>query len=132
VWKLDDPAALAAERQERLAAAAAAARTKLANLLDKKEKELDKWSKLAALPSISEALADKYSRWDEAGEAPTHDKEGAELDGKAKDKAKKEADKARKVREPLAKRLAEDPGFLGVLGEEVEALRRQLAALDTA
>lgn len=36
VWKLDDPAVLAAERAERLAAAAEAARRKLANALDKK------------------------------------------------------------------------------------------------
>lgn len=36
MWKLDDPAVLAAERAERLAAAAEAARRKLANALDKK------------------------------------------------------------------------------------------------
>lgn len=35
-WKLDDPAVLAAERAERLAAAADAARRKVANALDKK------------------------------------------------------------------------------------------------
>lgn len=35
-WKLDDPAVLAAERAERLAAAAEAARRKVANALDKK------------------------------------------------------------------------------------------------
>jgi hypothetical protein len=35
-WKLDDPVVLAAERAERLAAAADAARRKLANALDKK------------------------------------------------------------------------------------------------
>ena len=29
--------------------------------------DLDKFEKLAALPSVAEALADKYSRWD-AGE----------------------------------------------------------------
>jgi hypothetical protein len=36
IWKLDDPAVLAAERAERQAAAAEAARRKLANALDKK------------------------------------------------------------------------------------------------
>lgn len=36
IWKLDDPAVLAAERAERLAAAAEAARRKVANALDKK------------------------------------------------------------------------------------------------
>jgi hypothetical protein len=39
IWKLDDPAVLAAERAERLAAAAEAARRKLANALDKKVRE---------------------------------------------------------------------------------------------
>lgn len=36
LWKLDDPAVLAAERAERLAAAAEASRRKVSNLLDKK------------------------------------------------------------------------------------------------
>jgi hypothetical protein len=36
IWKLDDPAVLAAEHAERQAAAAEAARRKLANALDKK------------------------------------------------------------------------------------------------
>jgi hypothetical protein len=36
VWKLDDPAVLAAERAERQAAAAEAARRKVSNALDKK------------------------------------------------------------------------------------------------
>jgi hypothetical protein len=41
-------------------------------------------------------------------------------------------EKARKVREPLVKKLAEDPGFLTKLREEVEALTQQLAALGGA
>ena len=77
---------LAAEREERRAAAAEAARKKLQNLVDKKEKELDKYSKLAALPSVREALADKYSKFDEATDEPTHDKEGAALEGKVRGK----------------------------------------------
>jgi hypothetical protein len=44
-------------------------------------KELDKLQKLAALPSEQEALSDRYSKFDEAGE-PTHDKEGQPLEGK--------------------------------------------------
>jgi hypothetical protein len=36
IWKLDDPAVLAAERAERQAAAAEAARRKVLNALDKK------------------------------------------------------------------------------------------------
>jgi hypothetical protein len=44
-------------------------------------KELEKLQKLAALPSEREALADRYSAFDEAGE-PTHDKDGQLLEGK--------------------------------------------------
>jgi hypothetical protein len=39
-WKLDDPSVLAAERAERLAAVAEAARRKVANALDKKVRQL--------------------------------------------------------------------------------------------
>jgi hypothetical protein len=50
----------------------------------------------------------------------------------AKDKAKKDLDKARKVLEPLAKKRADDPDFLAKLVAEVEALTQQLAKMDTA
>lgn len=117
-------------------------------------------------------LADKYSRFDAETGDPTHDKDGAELEGKvrsrssssgqrpavlcggaaaraarcrptpsrspatfrfphtqAKDKARKDMDKARKLREPLAKKLAEDAAFLPKLQAEVDALAAALAAL---
>jgi cysteinyl-tRNA synthetase len=47
----------------------------------------------------------------------------------ALDKARKDLEKARKVREPLNKKLAEDPQALHTLAAEVEGLRQQLAAL---
>jgi cysteinyl-tRNA synthetase len=47
----------------------------------------------------------------------------------ALDKAAKDLDKARKVREPLTKKLAEDPAALDTLAAEVTALQQQLAAL---
>ena len=50
----------------------------------------------------------------------------------AKDKAKKEVEKARKIVEPLAKKRAEDPDFLAKLTAEVEALTQQLARIDSA
>lgn len=50
----------------------------------------------------------------------------------AVDKARKDLEKALKAREPLAKKLAEDPGFLQVLQAEVEALQAQLAACSVA
>ncbi len=45
------------------------------------------------------------------------------------DKMRKDVDKARKVREPLAKKWAEAPNFLQTLSTEVEGLRQQLSAL---
>ena len=47
----------------------------------------------------------------------------------ALDKARKDMEKARKVREPLRKALAEDPATLTSLAAEVEQLQQQLAAL---
>jgi len=131
VWKLDDPAALRAEIAERAAAAAEAARKKAEGALDRKVKEKEKFEGLAALPPIEVALADKYSKFDGATGEPTHNKEGAELDAKARDKARKDYEKAKKVREPLAKALAADPNLMATLDAEIEGLRAQLAALTT-
>ena len=36
------------------------------------------------------------------------------------------------VRDPLTKKLAEDPGFMGAMQAEVEQLRQQLAGLGVA
>lgn len=47
----------------------------------------------------------------------------------AKDKVRKDYEKAAKVREPLSKKLAEDPQALNKMRSEVEDLRRQLEAL---
>jgi len=47
----------------------------------------------------------------------------------ARDKARKDVDKVRKVREPLLKKLAEDPSFLEKMQAEVAVLTAQLAAL---
>lgn len=132
VWKLDDPAALRVEQEERARAAAEAAARKVAAALEKKSKDLEKLRGLAALPTAQAALSDKYSQFDEATGEPTHDKDGAALEGKAKDKARKDWEKQVKVREPLAKRLAEDgPEALDKLAAEVQELTRQLAALGT-
>jgi hypothetical protein len=50
----------------------------------------------------------------------------------AKDKARKDIEKARKVREPLAKKLAENPSYLTSLAFEIEALKQQLLELGRA
>lgn len=53
-------------------------------------------------PAPQDALRDKYSKFDDAGN-PTHDAEGSELDDKGLKKAKKDVEKERKMRAPLTK-----------------------------
>lgn len=131
VWKKEDPAVLRAEREEKAAAAAAAVVKKVRSKADAARREVEKFEKLVALPSIPDALGDKYSRFDPATEEPTHDAAGVALEGKALDKARKDFEKAKKVRVPLDKKVAEaGPGFLDDLRKEVEALEAQLVALE--
>ena len=47
----------------------------------------------------------------------------------AKAKAKKDLEKARKVREPLTKKLAEEPAALDTLAAEMAELTKQLEAM---
>jgi len=130
VWKRDDPAALRQEAAERAAAQRAAAVKKAANLHALKARELDKFAKLAALPPVNEALADKYTRFEGEGGAPLADKDGAALEGKQLDKARKDWEKAVKLREPLAKKRAEEgDDFLARMQAEVEELAARVAAL---
>ncbi|GFH31790.1 tRNA-synt_1e domain-containing protein, partial [Haematococcus lacustris] len=132
VWKLDDPAAMRAELAERAAQVADAARKKLEGALERKTKELEKMQGLLALPPVEVALADKYSKFDSGNGEPSHDKDGNELDGKAKDKARKEFEKAKKVREPLVKKLAEEPTFFENLQSEILTLQAQLQQLTSS
>ena len=131
VWKTEDPAVLRAERDEKLAIIAAATAKKVRSKLDATRRDLDKFEKLAGLPSPQEVLKEKYSKFDEVSGEPTHDAEGAVLEGKALDKAKKEFEKQKKVRAPLEKRLADDgPDFLDALKTDVAGLEAQLASLE--
>ncbi|CAI5503452.1 unnamed protein product [Closterium sp. Naga37s-1] len=109
VVKLDDPKVLRAERDERIAKAAAEARRKLQTKLAAKVKDLDRWQSASVPPAdIFRKAVDKYSAWDDKG-VPTCDKDGKELSAKAKkavpthDKHGKElSSKAKKVRAPSA------------------------------
>lgn len=126
VWKMDDPAVLRKERDDKLAAVALAARKKLASKIDVLKREITKMETLEALPSIQDSLSSKYSTFDADG-YPTHDAEGHALEGKPLDKAKKEVDKARKVRQPFEKKLAElGPGFLDDMRQNVVDMEKQL------
>jgi cysteinyl-tRNA synthetase len=89
---------------------------------------LEKFQGIAKLPPIPVALADKYSKFGEDG-LPTADKDGNPLDDKALSKAKKDVDKAAKVRAPLEKKLQEEPQFMAKLQEEVERLTAEVAAM---
>jgi len=131
VWKTEDPAVLRAERDEKLAAIATAAAKKIRSKLDAARRDLEKFEKLAALPSPQEALKEKYSKFSEETGEPTHDAEGAVLEGRAFEKAKRDIEKQKKVRAPLEKRLAEDgPEFLDSLKADVATLEAKLAGLE--
>jgi cysteinyl-tRNA synthetase len=133
VWKNDDPAVLRAEREEKAAAAKAAAARKVKSKWEGLKRDLDKFEKLAALPSAQEALAEKYSRFDDVTGEPTHDASGSVLEGKALDKARKDLEKAKKVRAPLEKRIADDgPEFWNRMKADIAALEEQLAALEAS
>jgi cysteinyl-tRNA synthetase len=130
VWKADDPATLRAERAEKARAAAEARAKKLRARAEAARREADKFEKLAALPPPAAALADKYGAFDPGSGDPTHDAGGAPLEGKALEKGRKEAERLRRVRAPLEKKLAEEgPGFIEALRAEAEALEAQLEAL---
>lgn len=131
IWKKDDPAVLKAEAAERAAAASAAKVKKIKNALESRKRELEKFEKLAAMPLPQVVLAEKYSKFDSETGDPVADKDGNVLEGKALDKGKKDMEKAKKVRAPLEKKIAEAGGeFMGVLREEVERLAAEVAALD--
>ena len=123
VWKLEDPAVLRQEREEKQATALTAARRKIASKADALKKEIVKFTTIQELPSIEEALASKYSKFGDDG-YPTHDAEGTALEGKALDKGKKDVEKARKARLPLQKKISElGPNFL-------EGMRGTLSKLE--
>ncbi|KAG1654827.1 hypothetical protein FOA52_009108 [Chlamydomonas sp. UWO 241] len=127
VWKLDDPAVMKAEQVERARDAAEAATKKLATKLSMLEKEREKFERLMELPAPAVSLSDKY-KFDDSGE-PSHDKDGVALEGKSKDKAKKDVEKAKKALEPLAKKLSDDPDFMPKLVAEIATLQAQIAKL---
>jgi cysteinyl-tRNA synthetase len=126
IWKLDNPEILRKERDEKMAAVALVARKKIVSKIDNLNREITKMETLQALPSIQESLSAKYSKFDADG-YPTHDAEGNILEGKPLDKSKKEVDKAKKVRLPFEKKVAElGPGFLDDLRQTVVELESQL------
>lgn len=131
-WKLEDPVALAAAAAARSREAGAARLKKLQAAVRLKRAEVEKFEKLAALPSAREALGEKYKGFDEATGVPTHDKDGVPLEGKALAKAAKEWEKQRAIRVPLEKRVAEEgEGFMEALQQQLQALEAEARALES-
>lgn len=131
IWKPEDPSVLRAERREKEQAAAMAAAKKLRSKVENLERDIEKFEKLVALPTIQEALSDKYSKFDEVTGYPTHDISGTLLEGKAADKARKDVEKAKKMRAPLEKRIAQDgENFLQVMRDDAAAMKMQLVKLE--
>lgn len=132
VWKKEDPAVLRAEVEAKERAAMEAKTKKLLSALERKERDLEKLQKLAELPRVQDALRDRYSRFDDAGD-PTHDAEGKALDDKAAKKAKKDVEKERKIRAPLEKAMEKDgPDVVQRLAAEVQEIKAELSALGLA
>jgi len=130
VWKMDDPATLQAEVDAKRAAQSEALARKLKSKLDSLVRDVEKFEKLAALPSIQESLKDKYSKFDQVSGDPTHDAEGVVLQGKPLEKAKKDVEKAKKVRAPLEKRVAEEGiDFMDTMRQEIKSIQDQLSRL---
>ncbi|CAI5537262.1 unnamed protein product [Closterium sp. Naga37s-1] len=127
VVKLDDPKVLRAERDERIAKAAAEAKRKLQTKLAAKLKDLERWQSASVPPSdIFRKAVDKYSAWDDKG-VPTHDKDGKELSAKAKKGVDKELKKAEESFAKYQQKMGEYPGFLDSLSEEVARLEAELS-----
>jgi len=125
VWKRDNPTTLRMEIAEKKMAVQAAKVNKVKGAIDRKSKELEKYTALAVLPPVALALADKF-RFDEQGN-PTHDKDGNPLDDKALKNAKKVVDKELKTRMALTRVLEkEGDDYLERLAGEVKELEVQL------
>lgn len=129
VWKMDDPATLRKERDEKMAAQAAIEKKKLNNKWENLKREIEKFAKIEGLPSVKESLSAKYSKFDADG-FPTHDAEGQPLEGKAVDKAKKEVEKAKKVRLPYEKKATElGTNFLRDMKDQLHNLQAKLQSM---
>ena len=131
-WSADAPEALAAEASARVAAAAAARARKAAAAAASASRELEKLLKAEQAPPVQEALRDKFSKFDGAGN-PTHAADGKELDERARGKAAKEVEKKRKARLPYEEAVAADPDALTkARAKEVDAKEAAAEAAEVA
>jgi cysteinyl-tRNA synthetase len=123
LWKLDDPATLRREVQEKREKAAEAVAKKRANKLEKLRKEQAKW--VAAFVAPAElfktgASAGKYAEWDEATTLPTISADGTEVSKKQMKNNEKELAKHALAHKEVMEKGGEV--FLLSLSEEIAAL----------
>eukprot|EP00889_Picochlorum_renovo_P002290 jgi/Picre1/29320/NNA_004710.t1 len=103
VWKIDDPATLRKERDEKIAARPRS-RKETDNKWENLKREIEKFAKIESLPSLQESLSAKYAKFDADG-FPTHNAEGQPLEGKAIDKRRKKLKRPKKSEFRTRKRL---------------------------
>jgi len=129
VWKLDDPATLIKQRDQKRAQAKAAKLSKVQNQINARQKNLDKWTSASvSAKDTFAAQTDKYSQFDAAGK-PTHDKAGKALAKKANKVVTKTWTKLEKAHAEYLTKLGADADFLKKMQDEVATLQVQLAQL---
>jgi len=128
LWKLDDPATLRREVQEKKEKAAEAAAKKAANKLEKLRKESAKWAAAAVPPEElfkAHANAGKYSEFDE-NNLPTKLADGTEVSKKQQKNNEKEMGKHVQLRKQLEELGGDD--YMSKLCDEIAALELEVKA----
>ena len=121
LWKMDDPATLRREIEEKRAAQQEAERKKNANKLDKLKKDLVKWKAAAVCPTDffrTPAFAGKFSELNEEG-FPAKNAEGEALSKSQVKSATKDLDRHTKAHKQLQEK---GDAFLNDLEEQVRQL----------
>eukprot|EP00898_Chlorokybus_atmophyticus_P002631 jgi/Chlat1/3369/Chrsp23S03805 len=125
VWKLEDPALLKKERDDKLRQAAQAQLKKIENKIQILVKDIARWSKAAAAPDEALRASNLYKDYDEAG-LPSTDVEGKPLSSKARKAAEKEA---KKLADEHAKFKEKPADYLQSLQQELTVLEQARAKL---
>lgn len=133
LWMFEDPAVMQQEAREQAEKVAAAVRSKLANKLDLKQKELKAAEKNSINPDAlfkSGAYSDMFAEYDEAG-VPTKQASGEPVSDKKRKDLKKELAKQQKEYEKIQKQAGREglPAYLDSIRRELADLEAQLSAL---
>jgi len=124
-WKLDEPAVLLREVNERKAAAASDRKKKLTNQLETKKKLVAKWEQYVAPPTAYfVAEKEKYSEFDATG-LPTRDAAGEPIPEKTQKKLKKDLDKYASTYDEFVQKGGE--AWLGEQRAEIAEMIKELS-----